>query len=80
MSGRQILVLCLAIAGAPFIASCIGGVLFVARAVKGPQNIVFTIEAPLRVTTGDDFEIAVTIHNTASKPQTTQPIRTLVTP
>ncbi len=70
MSGRQILVLCLAIAGALFIATCIGGVLFIANAVGSPENIVFTIEAPLRVTTGDDFEIAVTIQNTSAEPQT----------
>ena len=70
MSGRQILVLCLAIAGALFIATCIGGVLFIRQAFKSPENIVFTIEAPLRVTSGDDFEIVVTIENTSTKPQT----------
>ncbi len=31
---------------------------------------MFTIEAPLRVTVGDIFEVAVTIQNTSRKPQT----------
>ena len=70
MSGRKILVLSLAIAGGLFILTCIGGSLLVAKAFKTPEDIVFSIEAPMRATVGDTFEIAVTIQNTSPKPQT----------
>ena len=56
---------------APFV---LGGIAAVGLACGGlldePENITFRVDAPLRITRGEDFQITITVENTASEAQT----------
>ena len=49
--------------------TCIGGILWIYSAVKEPENIVIQVEAPLEVSHGEQFVIAIQIENTADETQ-----------